>query len=85
MNTKAQMFPPETLLQGMLIPHNSSVILRFYNTRTMQQTFLWNEHYRLFIKMSIKKEIYYLIVISVCFHVITILYEEIMLQIKNIF
>ena len=85
MNTKAQMFPPETLLQRVLNPHNSSAILRFYNTRTMQQTFLWNEHYRLFIKMSIKKEIYYLIVISVCFHVITILYEEIMLQIKKIF
>ena len=29
MNNKAQMFPPETRLQGMLIPHNSSVILRF--------------------------------------------------------
>ena len=35
--------------------------------------------------MSIKKAIYYLIVISVCFHVITILYEEIMLQIKIFF
>ena len=51
----------------------------------MQHTFLWDEHYRLFIKMSIKKAIYYLIVISVCFHVITILYEEIMLQIKKKF
>jgi len=51
----------------------------------MQHTFLKSEQYRLFIKMSIKKTIFYLIVISVCFHVITILYEELMLQIKKFF
>ena len=49
----------------------------------MQHTFLWNERYRLFIKMSIKKAIYHLIVILVYLHVITILYEEIMLQTKK--
>jgi len=51
----------------------------------MQQSLLLNEHYRLFIKMSIKKETFYLIVISVCFHVIAILYEEINLQINKFF
>ena len=49
----------------------------------MQHAFLCDEHYRLFIKMSIKKAINYLIVIAVCFHVIIILYEEKMLQIKK--
>jgi len=51
----------------------------------MQHTFSGDELYRLFIKMSIKKAIYYVIVISVCFHVITVLYEEIILQIKKFF